>query len=110
MDETRFDQLARNLVTRTDRRRVVRGVSGAVAAGLGLRLSLDATAAKPRKRRSKRRTRQVSAQADANGTDYLEVYYPGWEDPHLTVAIQAGQAVTDETLAAVNDAIALWSQ
>jgi len=38
MDESRFDPLARNLMIRADRRRVLRGVSGAIALGLGSRL------------------------------------------------------------------------
>jgi hypothetical protein len=47
---------------------------------------------------------------DANGTDYIDLYYPGWQDPHLTIAIHGGAAVTEETLAAFNDAVAIWSQ
>ena len=47
---------------------------------------------------------------DANGTDYIDVFYPGWVDPHLTIGIHGGAAVTEETLAAFNDAVAIWSQ
>jgi hypothetical protein len=51
-----------------------------------------------------------TAAADRNGTDYIEVYYPGWTDPHLTISVQTGASTPPETLAAVHDAIALWSQ
>ncbi len=47
--------------------------------------------------------------AKPSDTEYIEVYYPGWVDPHLTVAIQGGASVAPETLAAVQDAIAIWS-
>jgi hypothetical protein len=47
---------------------------------------------------------------DENGTDYIDLYSPGWTDPDLTIAIRAGRAVDEATLAAVNDAITLWSQ
>jgi predicted Zn-dependent protease len=47
---------------------------------------------------------------DANGTDYIDLYYPGWTDPHLTIGIRGGAAVTDQTLAAFNNAVAIWSE
>ncbi|MDQ2683418.1 MAG: hypothetical protein M3Y37_07815, partial [Chloroflexota bacterium] len=47
---------------------------------------------------------------DANGTDYIDLYYPGFTHSDLTIAVQAGNAVDETTLAAVNDAIALWTQ
>jgi hypothetical protein len=47
---------------------------------------------------------------DANGTDYIDLFYPGWTDSHLTIGIHGGTAVTDETLAAFNDAVAIWDQ
>lgn len=47
---------------------------------------------------------------DANGTDYIDLYYPGWTDSHLTIGIHGGAAVTEETLNAFNDAVAIWSQ
>lgn len=49
------------------------------------------------------------AATDANGTDYLEVYYPGWDHSNLTVGIRAGAAVDQTTVAAANDAINTWS-
>jgi hypothetical protein len=48
--------------------------------------------------------------ADRNGTDYIEVYYPGWTDAHLTISVQTGASTPSQTFAAVYDAIALWSQ
>ena len=48
--------------------------------------------------------------AKPQNTDYIEVYYSGWEDPYLTVSIQSGASVAPETLAAVQDAIAIWSE
>jgi hypothetical protein len=51
MDGFRFDQLARNLVTQTDRRRVLHGVSGLVAALLGATIGREATEAKHSKHR-----------------------------------------------------------
>ena len=48
--------------------------------------------------------------ADRNGTEYIEVYYPGWTDPHLTISVQTGVKTPPETLQAVLDAIALWSR
>ena len=53
---------------------------------------------------------QPALAADRNGTDYIEVYYPGWTDPHLTISVQTGASTPPQTVAAVNDAIALWSQ
>jgi hypothetical protein len=53
---------------------------------------------------------QPTLAADANGTDYLEVYYPGWEDSNLTISVQTGNSTPPQTVAAVHDAIALWSQ
>jgi hypothetical protein len=47
--------------------------------------------------------------AKPNDTDYIELYYPGWEDPYLTVSIQSGASVAPETLTAAQDAIAIWS-
>jgi hypothetical protein len=122
MDGSRFDQWAKTFVTRTDRRRVLLGVSGAAAMVFGTMLGLEGTTAArskphPQRDHAKRTntrgagaTGSVTVASDANGTDYLEVYYPGWEDPHLTVAIKAGRSVTKDTLAAVTDAITLWSQ
>ena len=63
MDGSRFDQLAKNLVTRIDRRRVLQGVSGAVAAVLGTTLGMEVTEAK----QSKRRKQRVRAQRNAGG-------------------------------------------
>jgi hypothetical protein len=51
-----------------------------------------------------------SLAADANGTDYLEVYYPGWEDPNLTISIQTGKSTPAQTVQAVRDAISIWQQ
>ena len=48
--------------------------------------------------------------ADRNGTDYIEVYYPGWTDAGLTISVQTGSSTPEQTVAAVYDAIALWSQ
>jgi hypothetical protein len=44
---------------------------------------------------------------DANGTDYIDLFYPGWTDPHLTIGIHGGAAVTEETLAAFAEAVAI---
>jgi hypothetical protein len=122
MDGSRFDELAKRLAPRMDRRGLLRGVSGAAATVFGTTLGLEGTTAERSKRqrqrdragRTKRRragaTGSVVAATDANGTEYLEVFYPGWEDPYLTVAISAGQAVTADTLAAVNEAIEIWRE
>ena len=53
---------------------------------------------------------QPALAARSTGTDYIEVFYPGWTDPHLTISVQTGANTPDQTVAAVYDAIALWSQ
>lgn len=53
---------------------------------------------------------QPTLAADRNGTEYIEVYYPGWTDPNLTISVQTGASTPPQTAAAVHDAIALWSQ
>jgi hypothetical protein len=58
MDGSQFDQWARTLVTRSDRRRVLQGV-GAVAGILGTMLGLEMTAAKGSKRRTHRARAEV---------------------------------------------------
>ena len=63
MDESRFDQIAKNVVTRTDRRRVLQGVSGLVAALLGTSLGMEMTDAKG----STRRKRRVHAERHTGG-------------------------------------------
>jgi hypothetical protein len=62
MDGSRFDQLARSLVTRTDRRRALRGVSGVVAAVLGTSLGVELTAAKRDTQDKRRKQRKARAQ------------------------------------------------
>jgi hypothetical protein len=63
MDESRFDQLARTVVTRMDRRRVLQGVSGLVAALLGTSRGMEMTDAKG----STRRKRRVHAERHTGG-------------------------------------------
>jgi hypothetical protein len=53
---------------------------------------------------------QPTLAADANGTEYIELYYPGWEHSNLTISIQTGKSTPPQTLAAVRDAIAIWQQ
>ena len=45
--------------------------------------------------------------AKPSDTELIEVYYPGWENPHLTVSILGGASVAQETLAAAQAAIAI---
>ena len=47
--------------------------------------------------------------ADANGSEYIEVFDPGWDSPTLTVALQASKAVDQIYRQAVFDAIAAWN-
>jgi hypothetical protein len=65
MDGSQFDQWARTLVSRTDRRRVLQGVSGLDAALLGTSLSMEMTDAKGSKRRT-HRARRVKQEARGN--------------------------------------------
>jgi hypothetical protein len=51
----------------------------------------------------------ASAAPKGSGTDYIEVFYPGWGDNQLTVALVAGKSVQDFYRQAVYDAIAEWN-
>jgi hypothetical protein len=53
---------------------------------------------------------QPAPAARSTGTDYIEVFYPGWTDSHLTISVQTGASTPEQTVAAVYDAIALWSE
>jgi hypothetical protein len=61
MEGTRFDHWAKQLVTRTHRRRVLQGVSGIVAAVLATTRGEELTAAKRGQQRKRRKDRQTRA-------------------------------------------------
>jgi len=51
-------------------------------------------------------------ESNADALVILSNYYPGywWDHTDLTIAVQAHPSATDEQLAAIHEAIAIWSQ
>ena len=86
-------------------------VVAALVASLGL--AVHTADAKPRGKAPTSGADCTLPESDAEALQILNYYYPNryvWEDTHLNVAVQVAPNVSDEHIAAVQEAIASWDE